>query len=58
MRTQDIRRRLLTMMGRHRIKLNSCGCDSTRIYKVICVGFFMRAARRDAQEGLETLIED
>ena len=58
MRAQDIRKQLLTMMDRHRIELNSCGRDYTRVCKAICSGFFVHAARRDAQEGFKTLVED
>ncbi|KAJ9662404.1 DEAH-box ATP-dependent RNA helicase prp22 [Coniosporium apollinis] len=56
-RAQDVRTQLLTILERHRLKVVSCGRDTTRVRQALCAGFFRNAARKDPQEGYKTLVE-
>lgn len=59
-RAQDVRKQLVTIMDRYRLELVSAGPTKegvARVCKAIASGFFFHAARKDAQEGYKTLVE-
>lgn len=57
-RAQDVRKQLVTIMDRYRLELVTAGPQGvTRVCKAIASGFFFHAARKDAQEGYKTLVE-
>ncbi|CAI2358124.1 unnamed protein product [Caenorhabditis sp. 36 PRJEB53466] len=56
-RTQDIRKQLLGIMGRHKLLMVSCGRDVSRVQKAICSRFFRNAAKRNSHEGYRTLTD-
>jgi ATP-dependent RNA helicase DHX8/PRP22 len=57
-RAQDVRKQLVTIMDRYRLELVSAGPRGVdRVCKAIASGFFFHAARKDAQEGYKTLVE-
>ncbi|KAK3061031.1 hypothetical protein LTS18_007171 [Coniosporium uncinatum] len=55
-RVKDVRDQLLTIMERHRLKIVSCGRDTTPVRKALCSGFFRNSARKE-QDGFKTLVE-
>ena len=57
-RAQDIRKQLLQIMDRYKLDIVSAGTDYSRVQKCIVGGFFFHAARKDAQEGYRTLVEN
>ncbi|KAK8219234.1 DEAH-box ATP-dependent RNA helicase prp22 [Zalaria obscura] len=56
-RAEDVRKQLVQILDRHRLRLVSCGRDTTRVRQALCSGFFRNAARKDPQEGYKTLVE-
>ncbi|WPH04601.1 pre-mrna-splicing factor atp-dependent rna helicase prp22 [Acrodontium crateriforme] len=56
-RAEDVRKQLVQILDRHRLKVVSCGRDTTRVRQALCSGFFRNAARKDPQEGYKTLVE-
>jgi ATP-dependent RNA helicase DHX8/PRP22 len=56
-RVEDVRKQLVQILDRHRLRLVSCGRDTTRVRQALCSGFFRHAARKDPQEGYKTLVE-
>lgn len=57
-RAEDVRKQLLTIMGRYKIDVLSAGKNLTKIRRAIAAGFFFHAARKDPQEGYRTLVEN
>ena len=45
-------------MDRYKLDIVSAGSDFKRVQKCIVGGFFFHAARKDAQEGYRTLVEN
>ena len=56
-RAQDVRKQLVTIMDRYKLDLVSAGKNYKLICKAITAGFFTNAAKRDAQEGYRTLVD-
>jgi ATP-dependent RNA helicase DHX8/PRP22 len=56
-RAQDVRKQLVTIMDRYKLDLVSAGKNYKLICKAITAGFFANAAKRDAQEGYRTLVD-
>jgi len=56
-RAQDVRKQLVTIMDRYRLRLVSAGKNFKLICKAITAGYFMNAAKKDAQEGYRTLVD-
>lgn len=56
-RAEDVRKQLVQILDRHRLKVISCGRDTTRVRQSLCAGFFRNSARKDPQEGYKTLVE-
>ena len=56
-RAQDIRKQLLSIMDRYKLDIVSAGANTKRVQKCIVGGYFFHAARKDAQEGYRTVIE-
>eukprot|EP01126_Amoeba_proteus_P002125 TRINITY_DN10666_c0_g1_i1.p1 TRINITY_DN10666_c0_g1~~TRINITY_DN10666_c0_g1_i1.p1 ORF type:complete len:726 (+),score=190.78 TRINITY_DN10666_c0_g1_i1:1-2178(+) len=56
-RAEDVRKQLEQMMDRYKLDILSCGKNYNKIRKAIVAGFFMKAARKDPQEGYKTLVE-
>ncbi|KXS93622.1 hypothetical protein AC578_4209 [Pseudocercospora eumusae] len=56
-RAEDVRKQLVQILERHRLKVISCGRDTTRVRQALCAGFFRNSARKDPQEGYKTLVE-
>lgn len=56
-RAEDVRKQLVQILERHRLRLVSCGRDTTRVRQALCSGFFRNSARKDPQEGYKTLVE-
>lgn len=56
-RVEDVRKQLVQILERHRLKIISCGRDTTRVRQALCSGFFRNSARKDPQEGYKTLVE-
>ncbi|EGP84568.1 uncharacterized protein MYCGRDRAFT_95942 [Zymoseptoria tritici IPO323] len=56
-RAEDVRKQLVQIIDRHRLKVVSCGRDTTRVRQALCSGFFRNSARKDPQEGYKTLVE-
>jgi ATP-dependent RNA helicase DHX8/PRP22 len=56
-RAQDIQKKLVGIMDRHKHDVLSAGKDYNRVRKAICSGFFRNAAKKDSQEGYKTLVE-
>ncbi|KAF3510131.1 hypothetical protein F2Q69_00009709 [Brassica cretica] len=57
-RAQDVRKQLLSIMGKYKLDVVSAGKNFTRIRKAITAGFFFHGARKDPQEGYRTLVEN
>lgn len=56
-RAEDVRKQLVQILDRHKLKVISCGRDTTRVRQALCSGFFRNSARKDPQEGYKTLVE-
>ncbi|KAI3436603.1 hypothetical protein D9Q98_006020 [Chlorella vulgaris] len=56
-RAQDVRKQLVAIMDRYKLDLVSAGRSYQKIQKAICSGFFFHAARKDAQDGYKTVVE-
>lgn len=56
-RAEDVRKQLVQILDRHRLRIISCGRDTTRVRQALCSGFFRNSARKDPQEGYKTLVE-
>ncbi|KAF2771385.1 putative RNA helicase-like splicing factor [Teratosphaeria nubilosa] len=56
-RAEDVRKQLVQILERHKLRLVSCGRDTTRVRQALCAGFFRNSARKDPQEGFKTLVE-
>ncbi|TKA33810.1 hypothetical protein B0A50_00647 [Salinomyces thailandicus] len=56
-RAEDVRKQLVQILDRHRLRIVSCGRDTTRVRQALCAGFFRNSARKDPQEGYKTLVE-
>lgn len=56
-RAEDVRKQLVQILDRHRLRLVSCGRDTTRVRQALCSGFFRNSGRKDPQEGYKTLVE-
>jgi ATP-dependent RNA helicase DHX8/PRP22 len=56
-RAEDVRKQLVQILERHRLRIVSCGRDTTRVRQALCSGFFRNSARKDPQEGYKTLVE-
>ncbi|CAD0089488.1 unnamed protein product [Aureobasidium mustum] len=56
-RAEDVRKQLVQILDRLRLRVVSCGRDTTRVRQALCSGFFRNSARKDPQEGYKTLIE-
>lgn len=56
-RAEDVRKQLVQILERHRLRVVSCGRDTTRVRQALCAGFFRNSARKDPQEGYKTLVE-
>ncbi|KAI6791669.1 pre-mRNA-splicing factor ATP-dependent RNA helicase PRP43 [Hortaea werneckii] len=56
-RAEDVRKQLVQILDRHRLRIVSCGRDTTRVRQALCSGFFRNSARKDPQEGYKTLVE-
>ena len=56
-RAQDVRKQLLAIMDRYKLELVTAGKSYIRVCKAITSGFFFHAARKDAQEGYKSVVE-
>jgi len=56
-RSSDIRKQLLGIMDRHKLDIITCGNQVAQVQKCILSGFFTKCAKRDAQEGYRTLVD-
>ncbi|KAF2719137.1 pre-mRNA-splicing factor ATP-dependent RNA helicase prp16 [Polychaeton citri CBS 116435] len=56
-RAEEVRKQLVQILERHRLKVVSCGRDTTRVRQALCSGFFRNSARKDPHEGFKTLVE-
>nr|POE51854.1 pre-mrna-splicing factor atp-dependent rna helicase prp22 [Quercus suber] len=56
-RAEDVRKQLVQILERHRLRVISCGRDTTRVRQALCSGFFRNSARKDPHEGYKTLVE-
>jgi ATP-dependent RNA helicase DHX8/PRP22 len=56
-RAEDVRKQLVQILERHKLKILSCGRDTTRVRQALCSGFFRNSARKDPTEGYKTLVE-
>jgi ATP-dependent RNA helicase DHX8/PRP22 len=56
-RAQDVRKQLVTIMDRYKLDIVSAGKNYQKICKAITAGFFTNAAKKDAQEGYRTLVD-
>ena len=56
-RAQDVRKQLATIMDRYHLPMESCGKNWSRVQKAVCSGYFVHAAKKDAQEGFKTLVD-
>lgn len=56
-RAEDVRKQLVQILERHRLRIVSCGRDTTRVRQALCSGFFRSSARKDPSEGYKTLVE-
>eukprot|EP01128_Nolandella_sp_AFSM9_P011983 TRINITY_DN8863_c0_g1_i1.p1 TRINITY_DN8863_c0_g1~~TRINITY_DN8863_c0_g1_i1.p1 ORF type:complete len:585 (-),score=114.99 TRINITY_DN8863_c0_g1_i1:115-1731(-) len=56
-RAQDVRKQLQQIMDRYKLDIVSCGRNYDRVRKAIVAGYFVKAARKDPQEGYRTLVE-
>ena len=56
-RVEDVRKQLVEIMGRHKLRIVSCGRDTIRVRQALCSGFFRNSARKDPHEGYKTLVE-
>ena len=56
-RAEDVRKQLVQILDRHKLKVLSCGRDTTRVRQALCSGFFRNSARKDPTEGYKTLVE-
>ncbi|GAM85116.1 hypothetical protein ANO11243_031200 [Dothideomycetidae sp. 11243] len=56
-RAEDVRKQLVQILDRHRLRVVSCGRDTTRVRQALCSGFFRSSARKDPTEGYKTLVE-
>ena len=56
-RAQDVRKQLVTIMDRYKLDILSAGKNYQKICKAITAGFFTNAAKKDAQEGYRTLVD-
>jgi ATP-dependent RNA helicase DHX8/PRP22 len=54
---QDTRKQLISIMESYNLELKSAGKNYTYIQKAITSGYFFHAARKEAQEGYKTLVE-
>eukprot|EP00747_Dinoflagellata_sp_TGD_P158615 gnl/TRDRNA2_/TRDRNA2_177827_c0_seq1.p1 gnl/TRDRNA2_/TRDRNA2_177827_c0~~gnl/TRDRNA2_/TRDRNA2_177827_c0_seq1.p1 ORF type:complete len:903 (+),score=-5.12 gnl/TRDRNA2_/TRDRNA2_177827_c0_seq1:634-3342(+) len=54
---QDTRKQLIGIMESYNLELKSAGKNYTCIQKAITSGYFFHAARKEAQEGYKTLVE-
>eukprot|EP01041_Mallomonas_annulata_P002732 gene2732-5380_t len=57
-RAQDVRKQLLTIMDRYKMDVVSAGKNFTKVRKCIVAGFFSSSAKKDAQEGYKTMVEN
>jgi ATP-dependent RNA helicase DHX8/PRP22 len=56
-RAQDVRKQLVMIMDRYKMDIISAGKNTLKVRKCIVAGFFMNAAKKDAQEGYKTVVE-
>nr|OQO28227.1 hypothetical protein B0A51_07290 [Rachicladosporium sp. CCFEE 5018] len=56
-RAEDVRKQLIQILERHKLRILSCGRDTTRVRQALCSGFFRNSARKDPTEGYKTLVE-
>ncbi|KAF2152406.1 ATP-dependent RNA helicase DHX8, partial [Myriangium duriaei CBS 260.36] len=56
-RAEDVRKQLVQILDRHRLRVVSCGRDTTRVRQALCSGLFRSSARKDPTEGFKTLVE-
>lgn len=54
---QDTRKQLMDIINSYKLDLTTAGKNYTCIQKAITSGFFFHAARKEAQEGYKTLVE-
>lgn len=57
-RAQDVRKQLVTILDRYRMDIVSAGKNFTKVRKCIVAGFFTNAAKKDAQDGYKTMVEN
>lgn len=57
-RAQDVRKQLVTIMDRYKLDIISAGKNYKKICKAITAGFFTNAAKKDAQEGYRTVVDN
>lgn len=56
-RAQDVRNQLVSIMGRYKHRISTCGASTDIVRKVLCSGYFKNSAEKDPQQGYKTLIE-
>ncbi|KAM1172507.1 hypothetical protein ACFXTH_022726 [Malus domestica] len=57
-RARDIRKQLLTVMGKYELEVVSAGRNVIMVRKAIIAGCFFRVARKDPKEGYRTLVDN
>ncbi|KAM1282654.1 hypothetical protein ACFX2H_022990 [Malus domestica] len=57
-RARDIRKQLLTVMGKYELEVVSAGRNVVMVRKAIIAGCFFRVARKDPKEGYRTLVDN
>ena len=55
-KARDVKKQILTIIQQLRLPITSCRGDVDIIRKTLVTGFFMNAAKRDAQEGYKTVM--
>ncbi|GMM57697.1 DEAH-box ATP-dependent RNA helicase [Maudiozyma humilis] len=55
-KARDVKKQILTIVHQLRLPVTSCRGDVDIVRKTLVTGFFMNAAKRDAQEGYKTVM--
>jgi len=56
-RVQDVRQQLVQIFERHKLRVVSCGRNTTQVRQALCSGFFRNAARKSQEGNYTTLVE-
>ncbi|KAF2428345.1 P-loop containing nucleoside triphosphate hydrolase protein [Tothia fuscella] len=56
-RVQDVRQQLVQIFERHKLRVISCGRNTTQVRQALCSGFFRNASRKSQEGNYTTLVE-